>query len=179
MSLEDPSKILRLLLAFFGESRLPRCREISPDEVPAPFHALLVHDNHMTVTLEEYFGQRVVVMPYKVQRVGELYGRKLDLLLEGDGRVVMTGAMIFNLGTVNAEVGELILAQKTPLGRILIEHGILRRISGGTYLRIESDDPLAARFGVPDPGPCFGRLATIFCDGKPAVDLLEIVTPTA
>ncbi|MFO0947036.1 MAG: hypothetical protein U1D30_14020 [Planctomycetota bacterium] len=179
MSDEDPSKILRLLLAFFGESRLPECREIAPSDVPPPFHSLLVHDNHMTVTLEEYFGKRVIVRPYQVHRVGDLYGRKLDLLLEGNGRVVMTGAMLFNLSTVSPEVGALILEQKTPLGRILIEHDILRTISGGTYVRIEPTDPLAARFGNPDPVACYGRLATIFCDGKPAVDLLEIVTPTA
>lgn len=175
----DPSKELRLLLAFFGESRIPFCREVSPDEVPAPFHQLLVHDNHMTVTLEEHFHDRVAVRPYRVQQVGDLYGRKLDLLLEKTGQVVMTGAMLFNLSLVEPAVGDDIIAQKSPLGRILIEANILRRVSSGRFLSFEAKDPLAQRFGLEPPKPAYGRLATIFCDEQPAVDLLEIVTPEA
>ena len=32
----DPSKEVRLLLAFFGESRLPRCAEVRAAELPEP-----------------------------------------------------------------------------------------------------------------------------------------------
>lgn len=175
----DPSKELRLLLAFFGESRIPHCREVPPEEIPEPFRSLLVHDNHMTVTLEEHFHDRVVVRPYRVQQVGDLYGRKLDLLTEKTGQVIMTGAMLFNLSLVEPSVGEDIIAQKSPLGRILIEANILRRVSRGRFIHVEARDPLAQRFGLPEPKACYGRLATIFCDEQPAVDLLEIVTPEA
>ena len=72
---------------------------------------------------------------------------------------------------------EEILAAQTPLGRILIQHRVLREVTSEAYLRVESDDPLVARFGLPEPRVAYGRLATIFCDGVPAVDLLEIVAP--
>ena len=32
-------------------------------------------------------------------------------------------------------------------------------------------------FGLKEPATLYGRLAIIHCDGKPAVELLEIVAP--
>lgn len=167
------------MLAFFGESRIPRCQEVSPEEVPEPFHKLLVHNKHMTVTLEEYFGQPVEVHPYVVHQGGDWYGRKLDLAIPPDGQVVMTGLMMVNFGFCTDRVRERIVEQKTPLGRILIENNILREISTESFLRIDAEDPLIARFGGAGDRDGYGRIATIFCDGSPAVDLLEVVTPYA
>ena len=45
------------------------------------------------------------------------------------------------------------------------------------YLKIEPG-PLQLRwFGLDKPQPLYGRLGFIFCDDRPAVELLEIVTP--
>ncbi len=173
----DPSKELRLLLAFFGESRLPRCCEVEPADIPQPYRRLLVHDGHMTVTLEKHYGSAVKVEPYLVHRQGDLYGRLLDLRAEASDVVVMTGILLINLNICGAEVRDLILSERVPLGRILIEHKILRRVTTDTFLRVEADDALARRFGFAEPVPAYGRFATIFYEGRPAVDLLEIVRP--
>lgn len=172
----DESKPLRLLLAFFGESTLPRCQMVAAEDVPPPFDGLLVHDAHMTVTLEAYHQSPVTVHPYQVHQQGELYGRKLDLK-DRAGRVVMTGLMIFNFRFCTERVRDLIIAEKTPLGRILIENNILRRVSTEAFLRIDANDPLTLRFHSDSNRPAFGRLATIFCNEVPAVDLLEVVHP--
>lgn len=173
----DPSKELRLLLAFFGDSQLPLATIEAPEDVPSPYHELLVHRGHMTETLERHYDSRVLVHPYQVHRHNEMYGRKLDLTIESTGMVVMTGLMIFNLSFVKNDIRDEILAEKTPLGRILISHGVLREVSTGSYLRIAPEDPLVSRFHLSTPMPAYGRLATIFCDEKPAVDLIEIVRP--
>ena len=34
-----------------------------------------------------------------------------------------------------------------------------------------------AWFGLERPQPLFGRLALIHCDGRPAIELLEVVAP--
>ncbi|QDU61376.1 hypothetical protein Pan216_22320 [Planctomycetes bacterium Pan216] len=175
--LVDPSKELRLMLAFFGESDLPQCYEIDPDDMPEPYNFLLVHDGHMTVTLETFCGSKVSVHPYQVKRDGGLYARKLDLRTGHDNLVVMTGIMLFNFSFCSDKVRDLILEEKTPLGRILIENNILRQVSSRTYLRIDAKDPMISRFELPEARAAYGRIATIFCDGKPAVDLLEIVRP--
>ena len=173
----DPSKEIRLLLAFFGESRLPQCLEIDVEEVPQRERDLLAHRRHMTVTLEEHYRDRVKVVPYRVHQQGDLYGRKLDLVADSSGLVVMTGIMLFNFSCCDSKVRDLILAEEVPLGRILIENRILRRISSETFVRVEARDPFVQRFDLKTPQPAFGRLATIFYNGEPAVDLLEVVRP--
>lgn len=177
MNVIDPSKELRLMLAFFGESQLPSCVELPADDVPPPYHQLLVHTDHMTVALEEYHRSPVRLVPYAVHRQGDLYGRKLDLVAERSGAIVMTGIMLFNLTAVSDAVKQLILDQQLPLGRILIEHDVLRQITAESFLRVEAGDRLVGRFLLERPRCAYGRLATIFCDERPAVDLLEIVNP--
>jgi chorismate-pyruvate lyase len=172
----DPSKELRLLLAFFGESVLPDCEVVEADGVPDPWHRLLVHDNHMTVTLEARWGGAVTVVPYQVHRHGNLYGRKLDLRTD-DGTVVMTGIMLINFDACPPEVERAVEAQEKPLGHILIESGLLRHISSESFVEVAAEDPLVQRFELAEPKPAWGRLATIFADGRPAIDLLEIVRP--
>jgi hypothetical protein len=68
-------------------------------------------------------------------------------------------------------------AEDTPLGRILIEHNVLRRIEPTGFVRALPGPALTAWFGVQQPLPTYGRLAYIHCDNQPAVELLEVVAP--
>jgi len=172
----EPVRELRLLYAFFGDSALPDIEKIEAEDVPEPYHRLLVHKHHMTVTLEDYHGSPVKVVPWKVQRNGSIYGRKLDLTVES-GRIVMTGVMLINFGYCTKAVQDAVVAESAPLGRILIEHNVLRRIDATAFVRIPAADPLVQRFKLKRPQPAYGRVATIYCDEKPAIDLLEIVAP--
>jgi hypothetical protein len=172
----DPSKEIRLLQAFFGESSAPHFEGVSAEDVPQPFRQLLVHHNHMTATLEDYYQSPLRVVPYKVHRNGEVYGRKLDLLIPSN-KVVMTGIMLINFGFCGTEVRDEILAETKPLGRVLIEHNIMREVTATAFVRVPAEEPLLARFQLAKPKATYGRFATIVCDGHPAVDLLEIVAP--
>lgn len=163
------------MFAFFGESQLPLCEQIGASEVPDPYRQLLVHNNHMTVTLEQFHGCPVRVRPYLVHRQKDWYGRKLDLFADADGQMVMTGVALVNFGFCPDKVRDLIVAEQMPLGRILIENDILRRISASAFLRFSPHDDFVLRFGRRDGKPAYGRLATIFCEENPAVELLEIV----
>lgn len=176
-SSNDPSKELRLMLAFFGDGNLPKTAAVSAAAIPQPYRELLVHNGHMTETLEHHYGAAVDVHPYDIHRNGCMYGRKLDLTVQSTGEVVMTGIMLFNLSFVEPVIRDEILAARTPLGRILIRHNVLREVTTETYLNVSADDPLIARFAMPSPREAYGRLATIFCNQLPAVDLLEIVRP--
>ena len=173
----DPAKVVRLMLAFFGDSEVPNARAVEAGAVPLPYRSLLVHGGHMTEVLERHHGGALSVHPYRIGREGDIYGRRLDLRVAGDEAPVMTGIMIFNLALVGDAVRDEILEAAAPLGEILIRHRILRRVAPEAFLEFDARDPLAARFGLPAPRPAWGRLATIDCDGRPAVDLLEIVRP--
>jgi chorismate-pyruvate lyase len=173
----DAAKVVRLMLAFFGDSEVPLARTIAAPSIPEPYRPLLAHSGHMTEALERHHGGALSVRPYRIRREGDIYGRRIDLFAAGVDGPVMTGIMIFNLALVAAKVRDEIVGAQSPLGEILIRHRILRRVAPDAFLEFDRADPLVARFGSSVSRPAYGRLATIDCDQRPAVDLLEIVRP--
>jgi chorismate-pyruvate lyase len=111
------------------------------------------------------------------QRDGNSYARKILLALQSDGRIVMFGLVRIWLHYCSEEVAAEILAEKTPIGRVLINHNVLRRIEPTEFLRITPGPDMMQWFGITTPEVTYGRQAIIHCDGQPAVELLEIVAP--
>jgi chorismate-pyruvate lyase len=156
---------------------LPRYELVAPDDVPEPYHTLLVHEHHMTVTVEAHHGAPVDVHILARRHRGHHYARKIVLTPQGAARVVLFGIVRINLSYCSPAVRAKIVEGKTPLGRILIQHDVLRRIEISAYLRIQPGPKQLAWFGLTEPRPIYGRLGYIHCDGKPAVELLEVVAP--
>ena len=69
-------------------------------------------------------------------------------------------------------------SQKIPLGRVLIEHNVLRRVELGELWRVTPNVALQRHFRLDGPEVTFGRTAIIHCDEEPAIELVEIVAPT-
>jgi hypothetical protein len=165
--------------------RVPQARFISAEETPEPYRGLLAHHDHMTVTMEAHYREPVEVEVLHEARSGECYARKILLRLASNRRVVQFGIMRFHFRFVGDEVRDRILEGDAPLGRILIEAGVLRRISTHALVRIAPNEELCRLFeiaardggGKGRPNWVYGRLATIFCNDEPAVDLLEIPAP--
>ena len=155
----------------------PEFQLIAPDAVPDPYHGLLVHEHHMTVTVEAYHGDRVNVRILARLHRASYYSRKILLTLEKTGKVVQFGIVRANLDFVSKAVRERIVEGKTPFGRILIEHNVLRRIEPTAFLRAKCGPAQMRWFGVKHASPLYGRLAIIHCNRQPAVELLEIVAP--
>ncbi len=174
-----PGSNLPSLYALFpaaGELR-PEFEFVQADEVPSPYRELLVHDQHMTVTVEAHHGDSVDVRILARVHTDDFYARKILLALHGSGRVVQFGIMKINLSYCSPTVREEIVAGRTPLGRILIEHDVLRRIEPTAFLRVIPDPAMMKWFALDKPTRTYGRLAIIHCDEQPAVELLEIVVP--
>jgi hypothetical protein len=169
---------LRSLFALFPPATdVPDYELVPADEVPPPYHGLLVHEHHMTVTVESYHGDLVDVRILAHRQDDEAYARKILLSLQGNGRVVQFGIMRVRFRFCSQAVREEIVAGRTPLGRILIRHNVLRRIEPTAYLRVLPGPVMLEWFGLDRPRPAYGRLAIIHCDEQPAVELLEIVAP--
>jgi hypothetical protein len=168
------------LYSLFGQEP-PRLRTIDPGGVPAPYVHLLAHENHMTVTVERHHGGPVHLVVLDQLHREPLYARKILLLDSSTRRPVQFGIMQFDFRHCSPEVREEILGRAKPLGRILIESGVLRRVSTHQLLEIEPDDEIRRHFGLSAawPGVVYGRLATIFCNDEPAVNLLEVVAPSS
>jgi hypothetical protein len=150
---------------------------VPADEVPPPYHGLLVHEHHMTVTVEAHHGGLVDVRVLQRRMTDDSYSRQILLALQKTGRVVQFGIMRVRFQYCSPEVRDEIVAARTPLGRILIEHDVLRRIEPTAFVRVVPGQGMMAWFGLDRPRPTYGRLALIHCNGHPAVELLEIVAP--
>ena len=163
-------------------------RSVTPDQVPEPARTLLDHRSHMTVAMERFYGGdvrlRVVARandPASPAARDDWYAREI-LLETADGTIVQHGIVRIDLTHLDAATAAAIRAARRPLGRILIEAGMLREVHGVRLLHVVPGPHLREVLGGGDVGaaavePLYGRVATIELDGRPAVELLEIAVP--
>jgi len=168
-------------------------RGIPPAEVPEPDRTLLDHRSHMTVAMERFHDGLVqlrVVAKASDQLVSgaahrDWYAREI-LLENSRGELVQYGIVRIDLTHLDAATAEAIRAARRPLGRILIEAGMLREVNGVKLLEVLPGPHLLTLLGSGAAGSAavaplrrlYGRVADIQLDGRPAVELLEIVVPT-
>jgi chorismate-pyruvate lyase len=156
---------------------MSRAELVPPGRVPPPYRDLLVNEEHMTLTVARHHGNEVDVKVLEYRVAGDSYARKILLPLRRTGRVVMFGLMRVDFQYCSQEVRQEIVAGQTPLGRILIEHNVLRRVEPTAFVRVVPAAAMLTWFGLDEPRPTYGRFALIHCDEQPAIELLEIVTP--
>jgi chorismate-pyruvate lyase len=148
--------------------------------VAEPDRHLLDHHSHMTVTMERHHGcdvdLRVVAERHPAGAAADAYAREI-LLVRPDGVVVQCGIVRIDLAALDRETAEAVRGRAAPLGRILVAAGLLCEVQKVALLRIEPGPHL--RRWVGQARHLHGRVAEISVDGKPAIELLEIVVPPA
>ena len=144
-------------------------------ELPADANSLLNHCEHMTVTIEKFHDSEVDVKVLDELNTDTHYSRKILLTRKSDGGVVQYGIVRLDMSTLPQIVQDQIRERKIPLGRILISHDVMRAVRLAKLYRIEAGEELASHFGVEPGTDIFGRTAWMYCNGKPAIELLEIV----
>lgn len=164
-----------MLTIFDDAADLGGFQLVAPAEIPQPARRLLVHDGHMTVTLEEYHGVSMHLRVHQQRTDGDVYARKISLHTAPDGPPVLAGLMRIHLAACPPAVRAEVTAGTSPLGRVLIAHDVLRRLESGPYYRWCGRD-LPLRFPFRCDVQPFARLATIHCDDEPTVELLELIT---
>lgn len=170
--------ITELCQPFAEPGFVPQCAIIQPENIPHPEDELLVHHNHMTVVLERHHKQPVAVTVMDERFEGHFYRRKIKLTLAGTDRVIELGAVRLDLRYLPEHVSAEIRQKKTPLGAILIKHNLLRRVKPRYFVRVPPGGPVLDLFGVQASEPVYGRVGTIYCDGEPCIEMLEIVLNT-
>jgi hypothetical protein len=177
----NPTDECRALTSLFPEPEpwFEKVVHVPSSATPEPYKTMLVHDQHMTVTMERYHRTAVDVHVLDRRLDGDVYAREIVLTKQGTSIPVQFGFVRFQLNYVTAAVRQEILAGQTPLGRILINHNVLRHIDLGAVLQFTAGPGLAGVLAMPVGETTYGRLATIFCNHQPAVDLLEISAPLA
>ncbi|MBY0525835.1 MAG: hypothetical protein K2R98_20750 [Gemmataceae bacterium] len=181
MNLPAPSQgpDYQALYGLFAPGDVPEVRFVSGAEVPEPYHSLLVHEHHMTVTVEGHHGDLVYTQILDRHLAPDFYARKILLCLEKSHRVVQFGIVRVFYKHLTDPVREAIVAGQTPFGRVLIQHNVLRRIEPTAYMHVIPSPAMMKWFNLDRPLPTYGRLAYIHCDEQPAVELIEIVAPAS
>ena len=144
-------------------------------DLPDVDRALLDHRSHMTVTMERHHRCPLDVRVL-AERTGEggRYAREI-LLVRPDGRAVQYGIVRIDLTAVDPLTAAAIRRGAAPLGRILVEAGLLCDVTRVSLVRIEPGSHL--REVVAARGTLSGRVAEILVAGQPAIELLEVVLP--
>jgi chorismate-pyruvate lyase len=170
---------LDALIALFyrDPSQLGRFEEVLLSKMPESYRQLLAHTHHMTVTVEQFHGCSVDVQVLDRLPGERQYSRKILLRRQADGGVVQFGIMRIDMQVLAPEVRKEIEAETIPLGRVLIEHDVLRKIHLMSLWKVQPGPELCELFGLTEPTTTYGRAAIIDCNGEPGVELLEIVTP--
>lgn len=156
---------------------LGRFEAVDSHDLSRDYRMLLAHDSHMTVTVERFHNGPVDVRVLETKQSGEHYARKIVLARARDGQVVQFGIMRLDFSAVSPAVRSEVESQRTPLGRILIQHNILREVHLTQLWKVTPGEDLRRLFNLEEGQITYGRTAIIHCDGEPAVELLEIVAP--
>ena len=174
-------KIEQLLAQFYGDpagfAQLGEFRSLG--EVPPPYDELLDHNAHMTVTVESHYRDSVNVEVHRTDRIQNWYAREITLSTKTSKRIVQYGIVRLNVNALDPEVWGRIESQEVPLGRVLIEHNVLREVELCELWHVRAGQSLSSLLRIKNGDTVFGRTALIYCDGDPAIELLEIVAPTS
>ena len=179
MTQQIPAPDLETLLSLFYQdiAQFGTIAATPADAMPAVARKLLDHEHHMTVTVEDHHNCEVDVQVLETLFDGQAYSRKILLTKQTDSTVVQFGIVRLHFEFLATHVQQEIMAEETPLGRILINHNVLRRVELSQLWKIQVGQDLAELFRITPDTIVYGRTAWIYCNGEPAIELLEVVTP--
>lgn len=177
-AVQSDSILETLIRLFFRRpSDLGHFRKQLPQHCPEVYRKLLAHTAHMTVTVEQHHSDRVDVEVLNQSWTGDYYQRKILLRRQGDGRVVQFGIVRMSLKSLPLAIHSQVISGQIPLGRLLIESGVLREVQLCNLWRVQCGAELANVFGAREGQVTYGRTARIIVDSVSAIELLEIVAP--
>jgi chorismate-pyruvate lyase len=145
--------------------------------LPDDARLLLDHDFHMTVTMERYHQSPVAVDVLSVVETADSYCRQILLRRIDNQRVIQFGIVRLKFEFLPPTVVDEIRSRQAPLGRILIFHNVMREVELIQLWRVTTGPMLSRCFSSSIGTTTFGRTARIYCNGEPAIQLLEIVAP--
>ena len=164
------------LATLFYESldELGRFTPATVDALPADYRALLAHHDHMTVALEAFHDSLVNVRALAEWRDEASYARASLLSRQTDGQIVQFGIMRIWLADLPPVAQDDITSKRSPLGRVLIRHNLLREVEVITLWKVVPGPVLKEQLQLANDRPIYGRTAQILVDERPTVQLLEI-----
>jgi chorismate-pyruvate lyase len=172
--------LIRPLDYFYGRAglSLPDFRVLTGAEVPEPFRRLLVHEQDMTPTLEEYYGDDIELRVLGRRRRGQEYWREVVLLLRESGHPVEFGAIRVLLDRFPEEARRVILEERTPLGHIMRDFRVIHTCQPNAFLELSADALIGATLQLSGRPEVYGRHNRLYGpDGLLLSEVVEILRP--
>jgi chorismate-pyruvate lyase len=175
----DAVDLQTLVRLFYNDSPedLASFESVAAKSMPQEYRQLLDHHSHMTITVESFYGSSVDVTVFRTATDRQWYGREISLVSQDSGKTVQYGIVRLRPKLLQSDVWQEIEAGRTPLGQVLIRHNVFRQVELVALWKVVAGPALAKRLEVEPDAITYGRTARIFCDGEPAIELLEIVAP--
>ncbi len=166
----------RLASLFFSRlDEIGRFEPVAVDDLPPTARSLLAHHEHMTVALEAYHHSPVAVRAVAEWQDEASYARCSLLSRQSDGAIIQFGIMRIWLADLPEDARREITDDREPLGRVLINHNVLREVEVIALWRITPGPVLKQHLQLTNDQPMYGRSAQILVDQRPTVQVLEIV----
>jgi chorismate-pyruvate lyase len=165
----------RLATLFYGDlAEVGRFEPVNVDGLSDGYRRLLAHQEHMTVALENFHNSPVDVHVMDEWRDEASYARSSLLSRQSDGAIVQFGIMRIWLNDLPDTAQTEITSRQSPLGRVLLEHNLLREVELISLWEIAPGPILRKNLPLHGHAPIFGRSAQILVEERPTVQLLEI-----
>jgi hypothetical protein len=178
---DKQSEIFRLLNRFYEKvaGRAPvEAEVVDSDEVPEPYHHLLVHEGDMTSRLTKHYGESISLRI--LQRSLSASELSRHLVLEGirSHRPMEYGAIRIYFDGLPHRVREKIIEGRDPLGGLLNEHGVKYVSRPAAFIRVIANEPMQRAFGLRAPVSLYGRCNRLVDSaGRSIAEVVEILPP--
>ena len=154
---------------------MPVWKIVTPEQIPAPYHSLLVHKEDMTSRLEHHYGGRVVLRALGTFTVGGWYFRRVLLVQEYTGRPVEMGAIRIKLDAFGTKLTQQILRNEVPLGRLLRERRFSYDSHAKAFLALEPNPEMMGVFWMRESRTLYGRRTEMASGGRKVGDIVEVL----
>ncbi|MCB1680027.1 MAG: hypothetical protein KDI16_15205 [Halioglobus sp.] len=158
-----------------GSAQLAEFSKVS--SLPSPDDVLLDHHGHMTSAMETHYREPVDVEVHRTRRNDDWYSREITLHTRHTGKAVLYAITLLQIDALEPAVWDAIASEQIPLGRVLMNHDIVRDVRRCELWRLRAGPNLATLLPVSVGATLSGRTALIRCNGRPAIGLLEILAP--
>ena len=157
---------------------LPAIQPIDGDVMPEPYKSLLVHQDDMTPTLQDFHRDSIHVHALHAEEREGSYFREVLLELDGNGRPVEYGAIKINLGLLPNDTHQEIINARLPLGQILFAHEVPHASRPKAYLKVKADEHITGALRLDGAPQLYGRRNTLTdTKGRPLAEIVEILPP--
>ena len=172
--------LLYPLNEFYEEAgmRLPAVARVDGAAVPEPYKSLLVHQRDMTPTLAATYQRSVHLRVLKHTLRDNVFSRQIILVLQGDEKPVVFGAIKIYLERFPPEARRLVEAMEQPLGTILQTQGIIHTSRPEAYIQVTADALINSALKRTGSEVLFGRRNVLWSAAhEPLAQVVEILPP--